>query len=151
MTVRTRVIGLGEPAAGDDGVGRAVLARLREDGVPLGVELLEVRDPSEIVPLLAGGAPVIVVDAIVGATPGEVLDLLPDDLAEQGALPVSTHGLGVLQAIELARVLNDAPASVVRIVGIAIDRPTRQGAGLSPPVAAAVARATERVRALVGG
>jgi len=145
-----RVIGVGEPAAGDDGVGRAVLERLREAGVPAGVDLVEVRDPTEIVRLLAGADPVIVVDAVLGARPGEVLDLLPGDLAAQSALAVSTHGLGVLQAIELARVLHDPPEPAVRIVGITIDRSTRHGEGLSPPVAAAVARATERVRALLG-
>jgi hydrogenase maturation protease len=150
VTARALVIGIGESAAGDDGVGWSVLDRLRTDGVPAGVDLLAVRDPSEIVDLLAGARPVILVDAIVGARPGEVLELLPDDLAARGAGAVSTHGVGVLQAIDLARVLNDAPAPAIRIVGIAIDRPTRAREGLSPPVAAAVVKASERVRALLG-
>ena len=150
MTARARVIGVGEPAAGDDGAGRAVLERLRADGVPTGVDLVAVRDPTEIVGLLAGANPVIVVDAVLGARPGEVLELLPGDLAAHNARAVSTHAVGVLQAIELANVLNDAPAPAIRIVGIAIERPTQRGEGLSPPVAAAVATASERVRALLG-
>jgi len=150
MTARARVIGVGEPAAGDDGVGRAVLERLRADGVPTGVDLVAVGDPTEIVGLLAGANPVIVVDAVLGARPGEVLELLPGDLAARNVRAVSTHAVGVLQAIELANVLNDVPAPAIRIVGIAIERPMQWGEGLSPPVAEAVATASERVRALLG-
>jgi hydrogenase maturation protease len=115
------------------------------------VDLLAVRDPTEIVELLAGAAPVVLVDAVLGTPPGDVLELLPEQLAAPSARPVSSHVVDLLQAIELARVLNDPPATVMRIVAIAIGRPRRHGAGLSPPVAAAVARAAERVRALVGG
>jgi hydrogenase maturation protease len=148
--VGARVIGVGERARGDDGVGPAVLARLRESGLPGDVDLVEVRDATALVPLLAGADPVIVVDAVVGLRPGTVRELRPDDLASRAALAVSSHGVGVGEAIELARVLNDAPLPSIRIVGIGVERPGRPAAVLSAPVAAAVERAAQRVRALIG-
>jgi hydrogenase maturation protease len=63
---------------------------------------------------------------------------------------VSTHGLGVAQAIALARaVAPDAVAPAIRIVGITIAPPARYVQALSPVVTAAVGRAADRVRALV--
>ena len=147
-TPRVRVIGIGEPAAGDDGVGRVVLERLRSQGVPDDVELHEVRDPTEIVDLLAGAALVVVIDAVIGGRPGEVLDLRPEELAARGMPAVSTHVVGVLEAIELASVLHAQPQPPVRVVGVAIEPPSGLGAALSPAVAAAVPGAVGRVRAL---
>jgi hydrogenase maturation protease len=79
-----------------------------------------------------------------------VVEYAPADLVASGLRPVSTHGLGVAQAIELARaVAPDGITPSIRIVGITIDRPLRYVQALSPPVAAAVAPAAARVRALV--
>lgn len=150
MSLRAVVVGVGEPAAGDDGVGRVVLGHLRAAGVAADVELRALRDPTELVDLLGGDAPVIVVDAVAGAPAGEVLELSSDELAARGAANVSTHGVGVVQAIELARALHGGAVPAIRIVGVGIERPGRLHAGLSPAVAAAVAGAAGRVRALLG-
>ncbi len=157
---RARVVGLGQPAAGDDGVGLEVVAYLRRRGVPAGVELLMVREPSALVPLLlAGTAPVVLVDAAVGDAvlgdpPGSVLDLTVDLLARRTPRPVSSHGLDLGGAVELARVLGDGEVSGrIRVVAVAIARPRGLSCGLSPEVAAAVpvaaARVLETVRARV--
>jgi hydrogenase maturation protease len=145
-----RVIAIGQGAAGDDGVGFAVLDRLRADGVPADVELRRAEEDAALVTLLATPHPVVIVDAVLGSPPGRVVDLDPAQLAAAGLPPVSTHGLGVAQAIALARVL--APEDVapsIRIVGVTIERPQRYAQTLSAPVAAAVAPAAARVRALV--
>lgn len=151
--LRRRVVGLGQRASGDDAVGLAVLERLRAEPPGGGVELVAAADPGELVGLLGDADDVIVVDAVVGAAPGEVLELLPEDVASRPPLPVSTHGIDLAQSIELARVLNDGVLPAIRIVGIGIGiaPPTRPGEGLSRPAQAAVARAAERVRALLGG
>ncbi len=148
--MRTLVIGLGQEAAGDDGVGLAVLGRLREIGVPGGVELVEAREESDLIPLLGEGAPVILVDAVVGGRAGELMDLTLEDLAGRGAGTVSTHGIGLEQAVGLARELSERFAPSIRIVGVAVERPHGLSCGLSPEVAAAVPRAAERVLALLG-
>ena len=64
---------------------------------------------------------------------------------------LSSHGLGVLQAIELAMTLNpDDFAPRVEIVAITIARPAAYGTGLSPEVSRAVERAAIEVLRLAG-
>jgi hydrogenase maturation protease len=100
----------------------------------------------------------VVVDAArwPGGAPGEVL-WIEDAATATGSLPwsdaVGTHGLGVPEAIHLGRALRCLPGRLsVLAVGIADEG---QGAGLTPTVEAAVARAAdllvERVGAAVGG
>jgi hydrogenase maturation protease len=150
--VRARVIGLGQRAGGDDGVGLAVIEALRLRGVPAGVELAAVAEASALVPLLSTAAQVVVVDAVLAAPPGEVVELSPGDLAAGRAAAVSTHGLGVGQAIELAALTSPGGVSPdIRLVAVTIDRPGRAALELSPAVRAAVPRAVERVLAIVGG
>lgn len=148
--MRARVIGLGQAAAGDDGVGLVVLRSLRERGLPSGVELHEVGEPSALVALLSGETPVIVVDAVLGDSVGEVLELSPDELGEHAPVRLSSHGLGVTEAIGLARALAEGCSPPeIRIVAVTIARPERYQQGLSPGVAAAVPRAVDRVLSLV--
>lgn len=148
----TRVIAMGQAAAGDDGVGFAVLDRLRHDGVAADVELVRADEDAALVDLLRTRQAVVIVDAVLGVPTGQVVDLQPDDLAAQGLTPVSTHGLGVVQAIALAHaVAADEITPTIRIVGITIERPDRYAQVLSPAVAAAVAPAAARVRALCAG
>ena len=150
--MRARVIGLGQPAAGDDGVGLAVLQSLRQRGPLPDVELLEVADDLALVPLLETESTVVLVDAVAGDTPGNVVVLTPEELACRDRGATSTHGIGVAQAIALARVLADGVARApVRIVAVTIRTPTGYGYGLSPAVAAAVPVAARRVLALLGG
>ncbi len=146
-----RVIGLGQRAAGDDAVGLAILDEIRRKGPPPGVEILELADASDLVEGLRCRGPVIVVDAVLGARPGEVLELAPADVTSGALAPVSSHGLGVGQAIELAGVLAPAElAPTIRLVAVTVRRPGGACVGLSPEVAAAVPRAAERVLALAG-
>lgn len=146
MSGRGRVIGLGQAAAGDDQVGLAVIAHLRSMGAPECLELLEAVEPSELLPLLETPAPVVLVDAVLAAPAGEVLLLKPDELEQRGLSTMSTHGLGVAQAVALARLLSPSVVSPsIRIVAVSISRPERFRRGLSPEVAAAVPRAAEQV------
>jgi len=150
--MRARVIALGQTAAGDDGVGLLILERLRTHGVPRDVELLHAPDDLALVPLLETPTPVVIVDAVLHAPAGEVLELSPQELAERGARAMSTHGVGVCAAIKLARALApEGCARSIRIVAVSISQPQRYMQSLSPAVAAAVPRAVERILALLGG
>ncbi|HEY2386503.1 MAG TPA: hydrogenase maturation protease [Candidatus Binatia bacterium] len=152
MTPRARIIALGQDAAGDDGVGFAILEWLRRHPLGDDVELVRAREDVALVGLLETPAPVVLIDAVLGTPAGEVLAFAPEDLAARASLVVSTHGLGIAQAIELARVLApDEVSSCIRIVGVTIARPQRYEQGLSPAVAAAVPRAGERVLAEIAG
>jgi hydrogenase maturation protease len=150
--MQTRVISLGQAAAGDDGVGFAVLEELRKRSIPADVELLQARDPTALISLLETSARVVLVDAAVGVSPGEVIELGAEQLSVEGVQPVSSHGIGISDIIGHAREL--APARVspsIRIVAVGIARPERFRVGLSTAVSAAVGCAADRVLALVRG
>jgi hydrogenase maturation protease len=139
-----RIVCLGQPAAGDDGVGPAVARRLRQGGPPPGVEVVDARDASELVELVQHEGPVVIVDALLGEPAGRVVALAPEALSEAALTPLSSHGLSAGQALALARRL--APGAVsprVVVVGVTIAAPRRYEARLSPEVAAAVGPAAE--------
>jgi hydrogenase maturation protease len=145
------VIALGQAAAGDDGVGFAVLEELRRREIPPSVELLRANDSTALMWLLETSTAVVLVDAAVGANPGQVMVLDTADLAREGVQPVSSHGVGVREVVELARLLSpDRVGESIRIVAITIERPDRFRTSLSPNVAAAILRAADRVVELAG-
>jgi hydrogenase maturation protease len=136
-----RVIGLGNPDRGDDGAGRAV-ARWLAGRLPPGVEILERGgEAADLLACLEGAAAVYLVDAsALAGAPGRVrrFDAAAAPLPAQ-SFAFSTHGLGLAEAVELARALGSLPP---RCVVYAIEgRDFAPGAPLSPAVAAAVAEA----------
>ncbi len=147
MTGTARVIGLGQDFAGDDAIGLVVARQLQRSAAQ--VETITAKDATELVDLLATPVRVVLVDGVVGAgTPGRVFELDPAAL-DHGSAAVSSHALGVAQAVELARALHGASMTPeVRFVGVAIARPTRSGEGLSPAVRSAVERAARLALAL---
>ncbi|WP_329296806.1 hydrogenase maturation protease [Streptomyces pseudovenezuelae] len=145
MSLRTRiaVIGVGNEFRRDDGVGWAVLDRLRERATerPLspGTVLATCDgDPARLIGLWEGAGLALVVDAAHAhpGTPGRVHRLELD--AGQLAHPptTSSHGLGLGEAVELARVLGVLPDHLVVYAVEGAD--SALGTGLSPAVAAAV-------------
>jgi hydrogenase maturation protease len=147
--VTTRVIGIGQPAAGDDAVGHAIIEAMGELALPPGVELVRVREASALLPLLEDVSQVVVVDAVIGAgAPGTVRVLDESELDGAGMSSVSSHGIGVVQAIELARTLSPH-APEVRLVAVSIAAPSEYREGLSEEVSCAVAEAARLVASLV--
>jgi hydrogenase maturation protease len=141
------VIGCGQAAAGDDAIGFAVLDALAHESLPGAPELHRALDATALLPLLEGVSRVVIVDAALGLEPGAVRVCAPHEISELGAGRVSSHGLGIGQAIELAQTL--APAAAcrdVRIVAIGIHPPARYAFALSVEAAAAVPRAVAAVR-----
>jgi hydrogenase maturation protease len=151
--MRARIIGMGQEMAGDDGVGIAVIHRLREMEVPADIELVEVEESAAIIHHLVDGVePTVLVDAVVGGgSPGRVitLELGAPELARVKLL--STHGIGVLDAIELARSIAPQPLGRIVVVGVAIKRPARLSEGLTRAVAAAVPRAADEALRIAAG
>jgi hydrogenase maturation protease len=150
--VRARVIGLGQEAAGDDGVGFAVIEELRRRGVPDDVELLRARDATALVPLLETPAPVVIVDAVLSAPAGRVMEIDAEDLSSGGVRLLSSHGLGVGEIVALARLTAPERTSPsIRIVAITTAPPAGFSAVLSSEAAGAVTAAAGRILELVAG
>ena len=137
-----RIIALGQDAAGDDGAGPAVLEELRRRGADTRAELIRAPHAGALLALLDTPAPVVIVDAAVGGSPGDVLHLRPPELRNATARPLSSHGLGVEEALALALLLDpDRISPSIHIVAIVIAPPRPGDDGLSPAVARAVPRA----------
>lgn len=133
------VIGIGNRSRGDDGVGPLVVDILAADPRASGVETACMTgDLSGLGLMWTPGDDVIVVDAMVsGRPPGSVVSADWFRATPGGhAPPLSSHGLGLSDAVSLARRLDRLPRSLllVAVEGADFDheRP------LSPPVRSAV-------------
>jgi hydrogenase maturation protease len=133
---RVTLLICGEAMRGDDGVADIVLAAL-----PASTRALaDVRPVGQLMPddLLDCEGPVIMVDAVDGPPPGEIVDLPLSALlaADSGVNPGSSHALPLPITLAVAKQLRGALPEG-RFVGLAADS-YEIGAGLSPAVRDAV-------------
>jgi hydrogenase maturation protease len=142
------VIGVGNEFRRDDGIGPEVLGRLR-GRLPAGVRLVRSDgQPAELIEAWTGAAVAVVVDAVtVGPLPADPVTAEPAGIPgrlhrlvlDAGDIPpgghVSSHGLGLGDAIGLARALDRLPGRLIVHAVEAAD--VSQGVGLTPAVAAA--------------
>jgi hydrogenase maturation protease len=127
------VIGVGNETRGDDAVGLIVSRKLKEK-LSQYVVVEENGDGTRLVERWRGFKITILIDAVrSGTEPGRIHRFE----AHKSPLPASlfqysTHALGVAQAIEVARALNQLPQRLIvyGIEGKCFD----QGASLSPMV-----------------
>lgn len=143
----TVVIGVGNPWRGDDGAGIAV-ARLVAASAPPEVTVLELRgDPAALLAAWQGASTALIIDAVASVSvPGAFhrFDATARPLpALLGSL--STHGVGLVEAIELGRTLTRMPAQLV--VFCIEGQDFSSGEGLTAPVERAVGHAAQAVLA----
>ena len=142
------VIGIGNADRGDDGAGRAVARALRrmigEDGIE--IEIVELDgEATALLSLLENRSEAYLIDASASGAPcGAVLrfDVAAASLPCE-ARGFSTHGFGLAEAIELARVLGHLPP---RCIVFAMEgRCFERGAQLSAEVETAVYEVARRI------
>ena len=142
---RRLVIGIGNCERGDDAAGREV-ARLLCDGIPDDVELIE--HDGEATALLAqleGASVAIIVDACISGAPAGTVHRFDVSAAPlpQVRFGLSTHGLGLAEALELARAMRQLPP---RSIVYALEASQfNSGAGLSRPVRMSLRDTADRV------
>jgi hydrogenase maturation protease len=142
---RALVIGIGNVDRGDDGVGRAV-ARWLRGKLARDVEIVEHDgEATSLLAQLENVACVYLIDACrSGAAAGTVtrFDVSAVPLPRE-TFGMSTHGMGLADAVELARALGQLPARciVYAIEGGAFE----PGAALTPAVSAAIDEAGRRL------
>jgi hydrogenase maturation protease len=151
---RAVVIGVGNEFRSDDGVGPAVVSRLRalmaEDNRLSGVTLaLCDGEPSRMIELWSGADLAVVVDAVrTTAVPaGHCYELAIDAMTSDVQSAASSHAVSLGETVALAQALGRMPGRLV-ILAIA-GRDFGFGVGLSADVAAAVGPLVERLRATV--
>ena len=144
------IVSLGNPYRRDDGVGAAVLNRLRTEFS--GDDRVRIADldgePVRVMQTWEGSSIVWVVDATSSdRPPGTIheIDLTALDVGGGGI--EGGHAMGLGETVELARALDRLPPEV-RVLGIE-GATFDHGVGLSAPVGDAVAVAAERVAVLI--
>ena len=148
---RTRVIGLGNPILGDDGVGWCVAEQVRDGlrGRDVDVLCLAVGGVS-LMEEMVGCERALLVDAVVtGGTPGEVVSCPLDALGDPACgHTASTHDTTLVTALTMGRALKAPLPDDVWVVGVEVDpaRLNEFSDALSPEVAAAVPEAVRRVQ-----
>jgi hydrogenase maturation protease len=135
------IIGCGNRDRGDDSAGVMVTERLWKLGFDARIRSGEALD---LIETWSGIDDVVVVDAVEsGAPPGTVW--VWDGRTEriQASLPISTHGFGVAEAINLASILNRLPKRL-RVFGIE-GRRFDIGDSISPEVMSAIEEVAKRI------
>ena len=136
-----KIIAAGNSFYGDDGVGAAVLDRIRQYGVFPDAELIDVHtDALALLDHLAHGEKNVVVDAAqMGLEPGSAVGFRPSEVRLKiKSDHLSMHGFGLAEAFDLAAQLDRMPADVL-IVGVEPER-VEINQGLSDLVTGAVPR-----------
>jgi hydrogenase maturation protease len=129
------VLGIGNPLAGDDGVGVALAEALAAEGLPAGAEVrVAGSDPLALLEELLAGRRVLLLDACrFGGRPGETTWMRLDDPAwPDAAAPLSLHGLDLPTIFQLAGALR-LPLERAWLFGVE-PAGTLEGRGLSPAV-----------------
>jgi hydrogenase maturation protease len=140
-----RIIGLGNGMRRDDAVGLLAARRLRQE-IGDRAEVIEAEMAGvDLIEMMKGTRVVILIDAArSGQPPGTVhrLDASAGPIAGR-IFPRSSHAIGTVDALELARTIGVLPTTVI-IYGIeAAD--TEAGQTLSTPVAKALDQVVDRI------
>lgn len=109
------VLGLGSVLMSDDGLGVRVVEELVRKEWPPGVSLLEVgTSVMYYLEEISRSRHIVVVDAVRGGgEPGSVYRLQAEDVAHLPDDRRNSHGISLLDVIELARGLTGFPADIV--------------------------------------
>lgn len=114
---RTVVIGLGNPLMGDDGVGLAALARLRDDWELDGVELVDGATWGlALLPVIEDAERLVLLDAIAAhGQPGDVIELARDRLPIYLSRKLSPHQVDMRDALAVAELRGRLPNDIVAL------------------------------------
>jgi len=141
------VLAVGNTLLGDDGVGQALLDRLREFDWPAEVELLDGGTQGlALLGRLAGRRALVVLDAVaLAAEPGTVHTLR--EWKKAGVRAGTAHESNVGELLQAAILLGDCPDRVA-VIGIE-PASLATGIGLSEAVAGAIPAAVEVARRVI--
>jgi hydrogenase maturation protease len=147
------VVCAGNTSAGDDAAGWAVYKQLQFSSEVLDAETHFVGVAGlQMLDCLKGQKLLVVVDAVrFGASPGTVHVLPWQQLPKETELAISSHSLGLREAMELGLLLQpETMPEEAFLVGIEGTCFGELGVGLTPAVSQAVEKALVEVRKLIG-
>ncbi len=145
---RPRIIGIGNSDRGDDGVGIWVANRIASADWPgVAVVSLDSADGTALLSAWQGADVAYVVDAVHAELPaGSVVRMVVSPGQRIGATlrSLSSHGLGLQEAIDLGGALGMLPRRLV-VYGV-VGESFETGRGLSAPVARSGGNVMRRLR-----
>ena len=142
------IVCIGNELVADDAVGHALYQCLTEESLSNEIRLCLLGvGGMAVVDELEGEDRLIVVDAVqFGSAPGTVHVLGWDQIPTSGMRPVSGHGIGIREALQVCRKLYpEKGVSEAWLVGVEGECFNRVGAGLSPAVKNALPQAVARI------
>lgn len=137
------ILGLGNDLLGDDGVGLLAAEALRSLERPEVSIRTTAQSGLYLLEHLQGFDDAIVVDSVVGDSPGTIHELRGSDV--QAVSVPSAHYVGLPEALALARASGLSVPRRLRIFGIEIDAAQRIGSAPSAPVVASLPRVVAAV------
>ena len=146
------IVCIGNDLAADDGIGHVIYERLMNRELPSSTRnILLSLGGMTLIEELGGEDLLVVVDAVqFGSSPGTVHTLDWEQLPPATLRPVSGHGIGVREAIEVARKLYpERIPKQVYLIGIEGKCFDQLGGGLSKEVTCAVDSAVNEVLRLL--
>lgn len=149
---RSLIICIGNELVADDGAGFAVYEALQQTGLQEDVRLIFLGlGGIDLLDAIDGEDMLVVVDGVqLGGEPGTVHVLDWDSIPAREERPVSGHGIGVREAINVAeRLYPEKVPGNTFLVGLEGRCFDRLGQGLSQEVADSVPRAVEVIRQLI--
>ena len=148
----TLIVCIGNDLAADDGAGPAVYQALKKITLPEStrLKLLGVGG-MDLLEIFSGEDYLVVVDAVqFGAIPGTIHSLDWDRIPTLGQRPVSGHGIGIREAIDVGRRLYpEKTPRHVHLIGIEGKCFNTLGGGLSIEVAGALDAAVVEILRLL--
>lgn len=150
--VRTLIVCIGNDLVADDGIGHEIYALLNRGALPDGVRLCLLGvGGMDLLDELDGEELLVVVDAVqFGAPPGSVHLLDWESIPTRDMRPVSGHGIGVKEALQVCRKLYPEKAAArVYLVGVEGHCFDQVGAGLTPEVREGLPEAVEKILGLL--
>jgi len=148
MTATIKIIGVGNPLMGDDGIGIAAAERLAALPLPEGVEVIDGGTGGlTLLDLMGGAETVLLIDAVaMGKTPGAIVRFTAEEVAMEGGQPgLSLHETGLAAVFALGREMGLLPPQIV-IYGVE-PASVECRLGLSPVVAEALDPLVEAILA----
>ncbi|MCL1922258.1 MAG: HyaD/HybD family hydrogenase maturation endopeptidase [Propionibacteriaceae bacterium] len=137
------VLGVGNPIMGDDGVGITLLERLRHEYGDPRVDFVDGGTGGlELIPVVQDARRLLIVDAVAGDTPGEVVQFDGDQIPRMMQAKLSPHQISLLDLFTTARMLGSEPEHIA-VVGV-VPQYVGLRVGLSGVVEAALLQATSK-------
>lgn len=143
---KTLVLGVGNPFRRDDGIGPAVIDRLKAENDLEDIDLLDGGiDGLSLIEYIKGYEKVLIVDAVdMGMAPGEIRIFSPEEAKLTiKADTLSTHGFGLAEVIRLMDMLGIRVD--LCIIGIQAKDITF-GEGMSPEISSKIEEILELVK-----